>query len=125
VQLFSQLLRECIVVWNDWFGYDKKKNPTKYKKTYDAVFAKVEKPTKLVHFTKPEPAEDRVLPQSINQSEVRSDIGRSPYQNLEASRPGVSDSAAAQERDRDEDEPPKKKFEIKPQQDPFIEKMSK
>jgi len=51
VKLFSQLLRECIVKWNEWFGYDKKKNPTKYKKTYDAVFAKVEIPKKTGSFS--------------------------------------------------------------------------
>ena len=119
MRLFLQLLRECIVVWNDWFGYDKKKNPTKYKKTYDSVFAKAEKPTKLVHFTKPEATEDKVLPQSINQSEVKSDP-RTPYQDLQSERPGISDSAV----DRSPQEVPKKKFEIKPQQDPFIEKMS-
>ena len=65
--LFSQLLRECIVVWNDWFGYDENKNTTKYKTTFEMVFAKIERPTKLVHFTVHEPPKEKI--ESANQSE--------------------------------------------------------
>jgi len=57
------------VIWSDWFGFDEQRNPTKYQETYDAVFAKIEKPLFFLYYTKPQSYNEGITPQETPQPE--------------------------------------------------------
>jgi hypothetical protein len=68
-QAFLQLLGECLVIWNDWFGLDEQRNPTKYQETFEIVFSKIEKPLFFLYYTKPQSFNEGITPQEIPQPE--------------------------------------------------------
>lgn len=88
ISSFTQLLEECIDVWNERFGTDTRGKPTKYKSTYNDVATKVKMPTKRALFDVPQEEdsmeEQKVDPRSggredpYNQSSVRSPPANPP-----------------------------------------------
>lgn len=68
-QAFLQLLGECLTIWNDWFGLDEQRNPTKYQETYETVFAKIEKPTFFLYYTRPQSFDEGLTPKETPQPE--------------------------------------------------------